>query len=168
MIDVGCGDARVTAELARRWRLPPDRALAVDVFDRVADRSAITYIPLTDGRIACAAGVADRALLLMVLHHEADPDRLLAEVRRALTPGGRLFVRESDVDTPELKLFNAVMEDFYYQVFRKLPGVPNPARHDAVVRWQARIEWAGFRVDRVDRPEPGNPFTPVHIHAAAV
>jgi SAM-dependent methyltransferase len=158
----------VTAELARRWRLPPDRALAVDVFDRVADRSAITYTPLDNGRIACATGAADLALLLMVLHHEADPDRLLAEIRRAVVAGGRLFVRESDVDTPELKLFNAVMEDFYYQVFRKLPGVPNPAKHDALAHWLARIERAGFRVERVERPEQGNPFTPVHIHATAV
>jgi SAM-dependent methyltransferase len=162
-IDVGCGDARVTAGLARAWSLPASHAVAVDVFDRVADRSAVTYKPLTEGRIACDDRSADLALLLMVLHHETDPAGLLREVFRVVRPGGTLIVRESDVDTPDLKLFNFVMEDFYYQVFRRLPGVPNPARHESAAHWVTLLQKIGFVIERVERPEPGNPFTPVFL-----
>jgi ubiquinone/menaquinone biosynthesis C-methylase UbiE len=34
----------------------------------------------------------DAALLILVLHHAADPGRILAAVRRTLKPGGRLLV----------------------------------------------------------------------------
>ncbi|MBX7103018.1 MAG: class I SAM-dependent methyltransferase [Gemmataceae bacterium] len=163
LVDVGCGDARVTAGLARAWSIPASRAIAVDVFDRVADRSTVTYKPLSDGRIACDDSSTDLALLLMVLHHETDPACLLREVFRIVRPGGTLIVRESDVDTPDLKLFNFVMEDFYYQVFRRLPGVPNPARHESAAHWLTLLRKTGFAVERVERPEPGNPFTPVFL-----
>lgn len=164
-IDVGCGDGRVGAGLAKAWRVPPTRAIAVDVFDRVADRSAMTYQPMVDGGIRLGDAATELALLLMVLHHETDPGGLLTECRRVVAPGGRLVVRESDVDTADLKLFNLIMEDFYYQVFRRLPGVPNPARHESAEHWRDLLGRTGWFIEREDRPEPGNPFTPIHFVA---
>jgi len=165
IIDVGCGDGRVTGGLARKWNVPKERAIAVDVFNRVFDHSDITYVPVVDGRIACNDKTADVALLLMVLHHEADPAATLRDVHRVLKPAGQLIIRESDVDTPELKLFNHVMEDFYFQVFRMLPDVPNPARHESAAHWIALLEKLGYVIEKLERPEPDNPFTPIHIVA---
>jgi ubiquinone/menaquinone biosynthesis C-methylase UbiE len=161
--DFGCGDGRVTAGLARTWGLPRQRAFGVDVWDRVAEPGAITYVPMRDHRSPLPDAGCDLATLLMVLHHEADPDGLLAEVSRVLSPGGRLLVRESDVGTPDLKLFNAVMEELYFHVLRRLPGVPTPDRHQGADGWEALFHRGGFAVERRLAPEPDNPFTPVHF-----
>lgn len=161
-LDIGCGDGRVTAGLAKHWKLPPTKAIGVDVFNRVVDIKSITYIPVRDGRIELPDAHADFAIMLMVLHHEADPEKTLREAHRVLRSDGRLMIRDTDADTPDLKLFNHVMEDFYFQVFRDLPGVPNPFRHESATYWESLFTKVGFHIAKTERPEPGNPFTPVH------
>jgi ubiquinone/menaquinone biosynthesis C-methylase UbiE len=100
--------------------------------------------------------------MLMVLHHETNPELTLRETHRVLRAGACLMIRDTDADTAELKLFNHVMEDFYYQVFRDLPGVPNPACHESAAYWERMFQTTGFIIIKTERPEPGNPFTPVH------
>jgi len=161
-VDIGCGDGRVTAGLARHWHLSPSQAIGVDVFNRVVEPSAITYVPVIDGRFQLPYTCANLAIMLMVLHHETDPEKTLRETHRILRPNACLMIRDTDADTDELKLFNHVMEDFYYQVFRDLPGVPNPARHESAAHWERLFAKTGFTIIKTERPEPGNPFTPVH------
>lgn len=161
-VDVGCGDGRVTAGLAGHWNLAPAQAIGADVFNRVVNPAAITYVPVIDGRLQLPDASADLAIMLMVLHHETDPAQTLRETRRILRPNAHLMVRDTDADTDELKLFNHVMEDFYYQVFRDLPGVPNPARHESADHWERLFAATDFTIIKTERPEPGNPFTPVH------
>jgi SAM-dependent methyltransferase len=162
-VDVGCGNGLLTAALVRAWGLPRDRAFGVEVFDRSQVAGVFTHVPLAGGRIPLPDGSQDLATLFMVLHHEADPDHVLAEVFRVLRPGGRLIVRESDVGTADLDLFNQVMEHFYYRVFNRLPGVPVPAAYQDRPAWERTFRRAGFVVERTLLPEPGNPFTPVHF-----
>jgi ubiquinone/menaquinone biosynthesis C-methylase UbiE len=52
----------------------------------------VRVIRATDVSLNLADGVADAALLSMVLHEVEDPARTLGEVRRALKKGGRLAV----------------------------------------------------------------------------
>jgi ubiquinone/menaquinone biosynthesis C-methylase UbiE len=162
-VDVGCGTGQVTAGLARAWSLPPERVAGVEVFERSLAKGAFTPVPFRGRTIPLPDGSHDLATLIMVLHHEADAPGLLAEVCRVLRPGGLLLVRETDAATPEHRLFNRVMEQFYYRVFNRLPGVPNPVTHRGADEWRGLFRATGFSPQREERPEPDNPFRPVHF-----
>lgn len=94
--DLGCG----TGQLA--WSLAPfvRRVVGVDESDQMLDaarrrlegagnvdlrRGRLEQLPLADGEL-------DAALLVLVLHHLANPATALAEASRCLRPGGRLLV----------------------------------------------------------------------------
>jgi SAM-dependent methyltransferase len=162
-VDIGCGTGQVTAGLARAWGLPPQCVVGVEVFERSLAPGAFTAMPFVGRKVPLPDESRDLATLLMVLHHETDAPGLLAEIYRVLRPRGLLLVRETDAATSELKLFNQVMEQFYYRVFNRLPGVPNPVMHRSAVEWRALFADAGFAIELEVRPEPENPFTPVHF-----
>jgi ubiquinone/menaquinone biosynthesis C-methylase UbiE len=161
--DVGCGTGLVTAGLAQAWKLPRDRAFGVEVFERSQAPDVFTPLPFEKRRIPLPDGSIDLATVIMVLHHETDPQGLLREVFRILKSRGLLLLRETDADTPALLLFNHVMEHFYFRVFNRLPGVPNPFTHRSASEWADMVRSAGFSIEKTLRPEPGNPFTPVHF-----
>lgn len=94
--DLGCGTGHLSEALAPVVR----RVIAVDesgamldaarkrlrVFENVDVRSgSVETLPVEDGEL-------DVALLFMVTHFVIDPAKVLAEVRRALAPGGRLVI----------------------------------------------------------------------------
>lgn len=94
--DLGCGTGHLSEAMAPVVR----RVIAVDesgamldaarkrlgVFENVDVRSgSIEALPVEDGAL-------DVALLFMVTHFVIDPGKVLAEVRRALAPGGRLVI----------------------------------------------------------------------------
>lgn len=94
--DLGCGTGRSAAALAPFVR----RVIAVDASEamldaareRLADHGNVELrlgeleaMPVADGEL-------DAALLLLVLHHVPEPAEVLAEVARAMKPGGRLLL----------------------------------------------------------------------------
>lgn len=94
--DLGCGTGRATELLAPFVR----RVVAVDASEAMLDeararlrradnvdlrRADLEQLPLGDGEL-------DAALLVLVLHHIAHPQTVLAEVSRVLAPGGRLVI----------------------------------------------------------------------------
>jgi SAM-dependent methyltransferase len=161
-VDVGCGTGLVTAGLARHWELAQDHVFGVEVFERSQAGDVFTRLPFVDRRIPLPDGTQDLALLIMVLHHEVDQVGLLRETFRVLRPGGRLIVRETDAFRVDLRLFNQVMEMMYYRVFNQLPGIPNPVLHRSAAEWEFDFDRVGFVPEKIERPEPDNPFTPVH------
>lgn len=94
--DLGCGSGHVTALLAPFVQ----RVIGVDasasMLARATERLAGT--PNTEFRLGelesvpIAPGELDAAVLSLVLHHAADPGRVMGEVHRALKPGGRLLL----------------------------------------------------------------------------
>jgi ubiquinone/menaquinone biosynthesis C-methylase UbiE len=94
--DLGCGTGVVTAELARY----AGRVIAVDESESMLSAArrrlsgaanvelrtgALESLPVTDGEL-------DAAVLSLVLHYVPEPPLALAEVHRALRPGGRVVV----------------------------------------------------------------------------
>lgn len=103
VLDVGCGPATLTVDLARRVRrvvgvdqaagvLDEARAAVADAGDDVDVelRPADVYaLPFDDGSF-------DVAHAHQVLQHLADPVAALREMRRVVAPGGVVAVRDAD------------------------------------------------------------------------
>ena len=94
--DLGCGTgqltemiapfvARVIAVDAARGMLAVARRRLGDELNVDFHQSELESLPIDDGSL-------DVAVLFLVLHHVAEPPRVLAEAARALKPGGRLLV----------------------------------------------------------------------------
>lgn len=96
--DLGCGTGALTAVLAPHVA----HVHAVDAstamlsaaharLDRLNNvtvhEGALEQLPLVDASL-------DVAMLMLVLHHVADPLRALREVRRVLRPGGRILIAD--------------------------------------------------------------------------
>ena len=98
--DLGCGTGQVTEALAPFV----GRVVAVDTLGprcSQAARGAARRLPNVEtcgGRRSSGSrsttGDLDAAMLMLVLHHTADPARVLAEAARVLRPGGRLLVAD--------------------------------------------------------------------------
>jgi arsenite methyltransferase len=106
VLDVGCGPGFYVAELCEQVGAtgsvvgvdasPQTLALArrrTQGQDNVAlSQADVTALPVTDASF-------DRALSVQVLEYVTDPDGALAELHRALRPGGRLVVWDVDWST---------------------------------------------------------------------
>jgi SAM-dependent methyltransferase len=96
VLDLGCGFGWFC-----RWARLQGAAqvLGVDVSERMLARGramtqdpAIAYVRADLESLALAPAALDLAYSSLALHYVRDLDRLLAEVHRALAPGGRLVV----------------------------------------------------------------------------
>ena len=94
--DLGCGTAPLTEALApfvrRVVAVDSSRAMLAAARRRVGEldnvdlrHGELEALPIDDGEL-------DAAVLFLVLHYTVDPERVLAEVRRALAPHGRLLL----------------------------------------------------------------------------
>jgi SAM-dependent methyltransferase len=88
VLDAGAGDCRHAPLFAHARYFGTDHALGDAVaydYGRLAFLSDVTRLPVRDGSL-------DVVVSINVLEHVAEPARALAELRRALRPGGRLFL----------------------------------------------------------------------------
>lgn len=103
--DLGCGTGTLTAAIAPHVRFvhaidasPPMLAAARERLNGVTNvmlsTGALEALPLDDESL-------DVAVMLLVLHHVAEPARALAEVQRVLKPDGRLLIVDMRAHTHE-------------------------------------------------------------------
>jgi ubiquinone/menaquinone biosynthesis C-methylase UbiE len=102
LLDVGCGPATLTADLARR--VAPGEVVAVDVEaivatarQTIADRGV--DVEVRSGDVYALDLDSDRFDIVhahQVLQHLSDPVAALREMRRVCRPGGVVAVRDSD------------------------------------------------------------------------
>ena len=152
VLDIGCGPGTDLARLADVVGpdglvigVDRDPGMLAEASRRLVDRPNVTLptgdaqeLPLTD------AGV-DRARTDRVLQHVIDPERVLAEIRRVLRPGGVLGMAEPDWDTL------AVADDDVRTSRGFARFVADQVRHPTIgrqlVRWCVRT---GFTVRSVE------------------
>jgi ubiquinone/menaquinone biosynthesis C-methylase UbiE len=111
VLEVGCGDGRLTGDLA----VVGDHVIALDSWvsglvelQKTCDASIHSIaamgesLPLKKNRL-------DRVIFTLSLHH-LNPRQALKEAQRVLTPGGRILILEPCADTLVTRLF-AVIHD---------------------------------------------------------
>ena len=104
LLDVGCGPATITADLADR--VTPGRVVGLDAASgaleaaraTLAERDLPARVELTDGDVMSLPfddGTFDVAHAHQVLQHLSDPVGALTEMRRVTRPGGIVAVRDA-------------------------------------------------------------------------
>ena len=104
LLDVGCGPATITADLANR--VAPGRVVGLDAASgaleaaraTLAERDLPARVELTDGDVMSLPfddGTFDVAHAHQVLQHLSDPVGALTEMRRVTRPGGIVAVRDA-------------------------------------------------------------------------
>ena len=96
--DLGCGTGQVSDALSPFVR----QVIAVDSSSgmlqaaraRLRNRENIAVRRGTLERLPVEDAELDAAVMVLVLHHAADPARVLAEVARVVRPGGRLLIAD--------------------------------------------------------------------------
>jgi trans-aconitate methyltransferase len=159
VLDVGCGDGRITAEVAAR--LPRGSAVGVDASPAMvafaaarpeAARPNLRFLE-ADARRLPFADAFDLALSFNALHWVPEPADALLAIRRALRPNGRAALRLVPVSARES------LEDVAESARRAprwsphLEGFAAPYRHLAPDAFAALAESCGFRVLRLQAEE---------------
>ena len=104
VLDAGAGDCRHAPLFAHARYVGTDNALGDAVaydYGRLAFLSDLTALPLRDATL-------DAVVSVNVLEHVAEPARVLAECRRALRPGGTLYLV-----APQSWPLHQAPQDFY-------------------------------------------------------
>ena len=92
-LDVGCGDGVFTAELAACGAQPVGTDVAEAALERARERNPgldFRHVAV-DGPLPFEDNAFDLVWASEVIEHVGDTARWLSEVRRVLTPGGRLL-----------------------------------------------------------------------------
>jgi SAM-dependent methyltransferase len=138
VLDLGSSTGYISDELAaagaRVVGLDVDRpglAKAAATFG-----SRVTFLAGDGARLPLADGSVDAVVFNQIYEHVPDPDRVVAEIRRVLRPGGlvylgltnRLVPVEPHYRLPLLSWLPAPVADRYMRVAGKGPGYPERLR----------------------------------------
>ncbi|HYW31518.1 MAG TPA: metalloregulator ArsR/SmtB family transcription factor [Gemmatimonas sp.] len=103
--DLGCGTGELSAALAPHvahvHAVDASPAMLAAARARVGTAGNVTVVEGTLEALPLPDASLDVAVLLLVLHHVADPARALAEVRRVLKPRGRVMIADMRAHTHE-------------------------------------------------------------------
>jgi len=105
VLDVGCGPAALTREIARSR--PAAAVTGIDPSpDMIRQAERSPRPPNLELRVASPAGAGladeiDFALTVLSFHHWEEPVEELAAIHRALKPGGRLWIYEPDPEAAD-------------------------------------------------------------------
>jgi trans-aconitate methyltransferase len=150
VLDVGCGDGTLTAQIAARGATVGGIDASTDMIAAATRRGLDAR--LMDAQALPFAGEFDAAFSNAVLHWIPDPDAVIAGVHRALKNGGR-FVGEFGGHTNVAAIMTALRA-----VLPKY-GIDSPSGwyYPTPREYGARLEKHGFTVDDialVPRPTP--------------
>jgi ubiquinone/menaquinone biosynthesis C-methylase UbiE len=128
--DIGCGNGFYTLQLARLVG-KEGRVLAVDIqpemlrmLEERAKEEGIANIELIHGSPVdprLPAGSVDLILMVDVYHEFSHPEQMLAAMRKALKPGGRIALGEFRLEDPQvpIKLLHKMSKK---QIMKEFPA----------------------------------------------
>jgi SAM-dependent methyltransferase len=150
VLDVGCGPATITVDLAAR--VAPGHVTAVENSDkafgparaeaRIRNASNVSFVMSDVHALDLPDDTFDVVHAHQVLQHVADPVQALREMRRVCAPGGIVAARDADyagfIWFPRLPALDRWL-DLYRQAARANGGEPDAGRR--LLSWASR---AGF------------------------
>jgi SAM-dependent methyltransferase len=143
VLDVGCGDGLIAAEVRRKR--PDVTMTGIDVLVRSS-----AHIPVAsfDGKaIPYESGTFESVLLVDVLHHTTDPSVLLREARRVART--EVILKDHTMDGP----LSGTLLRFMDRVGNERHGVESVYNYWPTVRWRSSFDELGLRVtDWVGNP----------------
>lgn len=146
ILDLGCGDGRLTAELAAT-------GARVTGCDKSAEQIAAAQALGLDAQVADGAALPfpdqsfDAVLSNAALHWMRDPDAVLKEVARVLKPGGR-FVAEMGGAGNVATIIGALTTAMAHRGLAVTSAFP--WYFPTPTNYRAKLEAAGFRVVEMD------------------
>lgn len=141
LLDVGCGDGQLTAELGRRR--PDLRLRGIDV--QVRPDAAIDVDPFDGERIPAEDRSWDSVLFVDVLHHAERPEALLAEGVRVARRC--ILIKDHRLDGA---LAGATLR-FMDRVGNARHGVALPYHYWSESQWRAAWIALGLRIEHFSR-----------------
>jgi trans-aconitate 2-methyltransferase len=157
LLDVGCGDGKITAELARF--LPKGRAVGVDSSEKMIDLAKHAFpqndYPNLSFRVMDARKLTfdcefDVVFSNAALHWIVDQKAVLAGVQRSLKPNGRLLFQMAGKGNAKdiLNLINELMDVEPWKGFFK--GMSFPYGFYDPEEYNSLLHQAGLIADRVE------------------
>ncbi|HEY2157348.1 MAG TPA: methyltransferase domain-containing protein [Isosphaeraceae bacterium] len=156
VLDVGCGDGKITAGISRR--IPRGSVLGVDPSTSMIAHASEVFAPpaypnlrfeVADARSLPDRGEFDVVVSFNALHWVPEHEEALRSIRNSLRTGGRAHLRF--VPEGRRRSLEDVLEDV-----RELPawsghfsGFRRPFSHPTAEEYRALAEEAGFVVDRL-------------------
>jgi ubiquinone/menaquinone biosynthesis C-methylase UbiE len=164
ILDVGCGPGFFEPELLDEAS-PGGSVVGVDssaasvatASSRLAGRDGVEFREADATSLPVEDGEFDRALTVQVLEYVSDVDAALAELRRALRPGGRVVVWDVDWSTVSMRTGDEA------RMARVLEAWDAHLMHPSLPRTlTARLGAAGFEDVRME----AHPFATNELSAA--
>jgi ubiquinone/menaquinone biosynthesis C-methylase UbiE len=154
-LDLGCGGAHVTFELARRVG-PSGYVLGVDLDRELLDLATaaaaaadLKQVEFREGRVEdVAASDFDVVYARLLLMHIADPQAMLERMVAAVKPGGLVVVEDAHFDAvftaPPCEANDLIYRDWYPKAVRRRGGDPNIGPRLPTLFEAARLECLGI------------------------
>ena len=135
MLDYGCAEGAITAELGKQLHLPSSRVYGADVRAIPADGFSFIQLPEESPEQEPELGnilprLKDNSVMLitsaMVMHHVRHAAAAMRELRRVIHPKGVLVMREHHCDGAEMGAFLDITHGLYS------------------LAWSVPVEWPQF------------------------
>jgi ubiquinone/menaquinone biosynthesis C-methylase UbiE len=166
--DIGCGNAKITEGIAKAFNIPKDKANGLDVFLYPAKDVDVSVRKFDGVNIPLEKKSQDLVSLFTVFHHVENPSNLLTNIREALSPKGKLVIREFNAKSPEENRFNLIMDEMLYKVYNDYPDVPISENYIEKKQLETKLGKFGFKCDKVmddttsDTKVSKNPYQPFY------
>ena len=137
LLDVGGGTGRVSQHLSA----PGINVVVCDVnrsmLRQTKHKKGLRPLQADAAALPFADGSVDGILVVDALHHFTEPECIVDELLRVLTPDGRLVIEEQDIRQPLIKLVNmaekAVGLHSHFLTLRQIKALFDPARFQVYV-----------------------------------
>jgi SAM-dependent methyltransferase len=172
VLDVGCGEGQVARRVARLGAAVVGLDPTVAQLEVARTRAGGPhYVLATAEAMPVQDGSFDAALSCLVFEHLDPFEPAVAEIARALTPGGRflLFLNHPLLQTPGSGwVIDHMLDEQYWRVGPYLPddrameevapGVDLPFMHRPLSRYVNELASNGLFIERVEEPPPAPGF----------
>lgn len=155
ILDIGCGDGKISAELARK--VPLGAIIGIDSSPAMIDFACKAYQSASNLLFKCASAEeftldkpVDIALLLNTLHWIRAPHLALKRIATSLKPGGELFILTYPKESPYWQFLDETLQESKWAPYAHLAATNTILTTDG---YKDILIKAGFKIDTCSTKE---------------